>query len=358
MSTSEQKTTKGKGEAKASPAPSLENATKPSAPAKSKPVTPAPATPAETEKEIEERLRAKIEAEYAEKAKETVVKDTPGSQEEIAKAVAKTSEELGAKPINRIVIIRANNVATNGEVQLGQLLPGNKKGYHVYKNDFDVYVTGLTDEELMEINKRLPVWDVERKIPNPEFWKKYSLVLGTSEKRLHIDKNDRQFIDWKVALSHPDIANSESKLNSRTPFFIVDEEAEAEQSNRELNALTKSYNYITNMTATEKKAFLSLLGIPSKDSTESVATLHLRQQAEEFPEKFVSYYEDTSKKEKLIISEMVEYNVLRKSNGAYYYNEVLLAVDMLATVQWMSDPKNQEVKLKLMQQLELAKKQG
>jgi hypothetical protein len=320
MSTSEIKTSKGNGAEKSAPAsPTLEAATK--------------------------KPAAKKEPKVA-------------SQEEIANAIAAKNEELELEELDRLIVIRANNVATTGEVTLGQLLPGTKRSYHVYKNDFGVYETGLTKDELIELNNELPVWDEKRKRPNPEFWQKYSLNLTTSEKRLRVDQNAKHYIDWKVALTHPDIANSESKLNSRTPFFIVDEEAEAEQSNIELNALTKAYNYISQMSTTEQKAFLSLLGIPSKDSSPSVAILHLRQQAEQSPTKFVAYYEDGSKKEKVIISEMVDYNVLRKSNGAYYYNEVLLAVDMLAAVQWMSDPKNQEVKLKLMQQLELAKRRG
>lgn len=349
MNTSENKTSNGKGAEKSAPAPTtLETTTSSSKEMKSQ---------AEIEKQIEERLRKKLEAEYAAKAKETEAKKL-SPQEELAQAVNAKSIELGTPDANRVIIVRAKNVASDGEVRLGQLLPGIKKGYHVYKNEFGLYETGMTNQELISLNERLPVWDKEKGIPDPEFWQKYSLTLTTSEKRLHIDKSPRHYIDWKVALSHPDIANRESDLTSRTPFYIVDEEAEAKQSNMELDALTKAYNYITKMSPTEKRSFLSLLGVPSKDSTDSVVILHLRQQAEQAPSKFVAYYEDGAKGEKVIISEMVDYNILRKVNGAYYYNESLLAVDMLAAVQWMSDLKNQDVKLKLMQELEVSKRKG
>jgi len=341
---------------KAAPKPTLETSTSP-APAKEK--LSEKAVPAKTPAEIEAKLRAELEQEYADKyakqAGEKKVTEKPANQEDIADAIRKSSAANGANEVDRVIIIRAKNVASSGEVQLGQLLPGIKRGYHVYKNEFGAYVTGLTDDELKRLNKVLPVWDVDRNIPNEEYWKSYVLSLGTSEKRLRVDKAERHFIDWKVALSHPDIANTESDMTSRTPFFIVDEEAEANKSNKELDALTASYNALSEMSPQEKRSFLSLFGVSTKDSSDSVITLHLRQQAEEAPLKFVAMFKDTSKAEKITLSEMVEFGVLRKASGAYYFNESLIAVDLLSAVQWMSDPTNQDVKLLLLQELEVTK---
>ena len=110
------------------------------------------------------------------------------------------------------------------------------------------------------------------------------------------------------------------------------------------------------MAPSERRAFLSLFGVGTINSSDEVVTMNLSEKAQEGPQKFVSMYEDDNKTDKIVINEMVEHNVLQRREGAIWFNDALIGPDFAATVVWMAQPKNQDIKLKLMQQLEIAKR--
>ena len=319
------------------------------------------------ELELREKIEAETEAKYlakyqkeeeARKAKETEEVSEGPNRDALEKALKKQDEELknSAYVGDVIVKIRASNpAAREGTTVVGQLLPGIKRGFGVSKNEFGIYNTGFTDKELKAF-KTLPVWDKELERPNPKFWDGYQLILTSSEKRLNITKSEEHRIHHRIATIHEGIANSEDKVNSSTLFFILDEEAEAENANRELDYLTSSFTYIQKMSPSERRSFLSLFGVPTKNTSDNVIVAGLRQQAESSPQKFIKLYEDDNRKDKIIINEMVEYGILAKREGAFWFNEILIGTEFASTVAWMVDPLNQDVKRKLMQHLEIAKK--
>lgn len=331
---------------------------------------PAPAAPQISDEQlarIREEEKAKLEKEMQEKylkeqeerlAKEANQKQEQpvASSEDIGAAIDKKMEEIGSPVVEKVIKIRPSSVA-KGEARVGQLLPNVKRGFGVGKDNFGIFHTGFSEKELKSF-KQLPVWDYEFNRPKDEFWNNFQLMLTTSEKILNPARSEEHRIFARIAEMHPEIANSESEINSRTLFYIVDEEREAESANLELDALTQAYVYIQKMAPSERRAFLSLFGVGTKDSSDNVVTMNLRKEAEAAPQKFVKLYEDDNKADKILINEMVEFGVLQKREGAFWYNESLIGTGFSETVVWMSKPANQDIKIKLMQMLEVYKRRG
>lgn len=347
-----------------------------------------------TEKEIKEETAKMGQGEtpvpsFAKKATETLVSETavveppakispeeqkpmiPTSPSEVDSTQAKSNQAVEAPKVDlRAAIekqqeekLNAKKVNTNRQIlikpvsigsEIGDLLPGARKTYSPYKSASGRWVTGLTDDELQKF-ETIEVWDPVLKRPNDAFWSNYSLQLTSAKKVLYIDENERHLIDYKFALSIPEIANTYNERNDDTPFYIVDDEREAEIDNMEFDELTEAYTILKSMTLAQRRGFAVLLGIPVRYSSDSVVLKALREEADNDPKNFIAEWKDAGRDTKTLLHELVEYGIIQKRVDSYYFNDALLGIDELSSVQWLSSPENSDVKLKLKQQLEALK---
>ena len=243
------------------------------------------------------------------------------------------------------VIIRTVKVGTG----YGELLDGVARAYKPGKNrSTRKYNMGLTEEDKKTLKEI---------VVDEEYADKYSLTLiAGKEHTLYPHKNERDFIDYKFALMHKKIANNKSAVNSSHDFYIVDEEEEAKEVSNNLTYLKDAYVKLDDMGPTERREFLTLFGIPSKESSDDVVIKKLKEQVDNNPESFVRLYDDVQRKTKVLLNQLEEYGIIVKRGISYYHNENLIGTDYAAAIVFLEEPKNQSVKIQLRAYLEETKK--
>lgn len=222
-----------------------------------------------------------------------------------------------------------------------------------------LYKTGLTREEEKEYEKilNLAPGTLGRK---SEFW-------GNLEIRVNNDKSTRFALSGpmdelreKVIMAHSKIANSELHLAS-TPnalFYIDDPEEKAKLESAKIDYELKALDEYTTLAIEDKRAMLRLYGHSGVDDmSETMIKTELYKEVKKDPMYFVKKLAKPQEmKNEALLKELIEKRIVTKKGAHYMYNEDTIGGSTDAALGYLADPKNQSIKLILMDKVKQLRK--
>jgi hypothetical protein len=178
--------------------------------------------------------------------------------------------------------------------------------------------------------------------------------------------NLKQALDmlrYKILLSNTMLVSpsyDERTLKATYEFMIVDEGLVTSRKVEEAEMRSKAYVKYAEITATEAsmKGFIKSLGrtIPinhTKDWLKSEILTVLENDSDQF----LRVVEDPLYDQKIFVQEAVEAKAInRMSNKRYTLDTGVELGDLHSTIQYLTDPDNQEVKMRIKSRIEMAKK--
>lgn len=221
----------------------------------------------------------------------------------------------------------------------------------LYKNGLSV-----SDEEYYEKELNLPKGTLNKR---STFWGDLQIRLNNDKITIFSIVSPMDELKHKMILAHTKIANSETEV-STTPnaeFFIYDPEATAKIESAKIDFELEALDLFNSLSLEERKNMLRVYGKRGTDDmSETMVRTEIFKKLKENPKDFI---EAASKKEtqiKGMIENLIEKGVIKKK-GTYFYNgEDLLGSSSDEVVGYLSDMKNQAVKLALESKLKSKKK--
>lgn len=222
-----------------------------------------------------------------------------------------------------------------------------------------LYKTGLTKEQEKHYEKELGL--------APGTLGKKSTFWGDLEIRLNNDKSTRLTLSGpmdelkeSVIKQHSKIANSELHLgNSPSAMFYIDDpEEKAKLESAKIDYELQALDEFTTLSIEDKRAMLRLYGHSGVDDmSETMVKAELYKEVKKDPMYFVKKLAKPSEmKNEALLKELVEKRIVTKKGAHYMYNEDILGASTDAALGYLADPKNQSVKLILMDKVKQLRK--
>lgn len=222
-----------------------------------------------------------------------------------------------------------------------------------------LYKTGLSteDEAYYEKELNLPKGTLSKR--NADFW-------GDMEVRLRNDKltifnivNAYDELKFRMLQEHDWIANTEHDVpgNSTAKFYIYDPEAASKIEAAKMEFEFAAIEAFTVASIEEKRGLLRIFGKRGVDSmSETMVKAELYKEVKKDPKEFLRLIKSKDTPTRALLEALLEKEVIKKK-GTYFYNgEDLLGSSTDEVVGYLSDLKNQAVKIALENKLKPSKK--
>ena len=213
-----------------------------------------------------------------------------------------------------------------------------------------VYKTGLSiaEEDHYEKELNLPKGTLSKR--NANFW-------GDMEVRLNNDKltifnlvNLYDELKLKMLQQHDWIANTEHDVvgNSTAKFYIYDPEAASKIEDAKMESEFNAIEAFTNLSVEDRRGLLRVYGKRGVDDMkETMVKTELYKFVKSDPKEFTRLALSKDTPIKALLENLIEKGIIKKK-GTYYYNgEDLLGSSTDEVVSYLTDPKNQAIKLSL-----------
>ena len=219
------------------------------------------------------------------------------------------------------------------------------------------YNTGLTLEEEKELEKalRLKEGSLDK---NSTYWKDY--VVHIHDRELELDLNiPKDLLDYKILCNSPKVAKSlKAHLAGDSPkavYYIQNFEEEAKTENVEVQVKKKAWKKFATMTIADMKQVLKLMGRNADTATDEIVENTLSGIIENTPEEFNKIVGLDNFKTRLLIEDLLHKNLLRKVGSKYLYADDVIGYTLDEAIQYLNDPKNQEILITLQEKLKAKK---
>jgi len=217
-------------------------------------------------------------------------------------------------------------------------------------NKFGWYNTGLTEDEERKYEKLLGLKQGELSKKSP-FWGTVLKITLNNDKPTFIGlSGELDELKYKVILEHEKIANNYMELqkNPNAEFYIDDPESIAAMEASKIDLEMEAMEAMFKTTIEEKRGLLRLYGKKeTQKMTESMVKATLAKLIKENPEEFIHKTKDKALKTKMLIEELLEVGLFKKKGNYYYNGEDLIGTSTEEIVGYLTDMKNQSVKLNL-----------
>lgn len=170
-------------------------------------------------------------------------------------------------------------------------------------------------------------------------------------------KNDLDLIKVRVMQGSTIVANNEKEASEgEYDFYIFSEEEEMQQKAAKINVVNRARKLALEMARERKEWLITILkGEHVSGRSQEFVDVIIDELINSDAAVFVQYAEQD--KEELfnrhLLLQGVMTNVLTEDGPAIYYNGKKLGYDIDEALQYISDPKNQELKVRIMEKLNM-----
>lgn len=192
-----------------------------------------------------------------------------------------------------------------------------------------------------------------------KFYAEFTVMLTNQPRQFDMSEIKNKLV---VALlrNHPWVAKDSGEITQNTLYLLYDEVEEAKKENKAFDYELKAYKYLYDMSANEKAQFLKLFGYKRTESVNpEVISKRLKDKAKEDPKLFVETYEDKAKDIRIMIEDLLQYGIVKRIGGVFYFGKVQDGIPMGSTieqaVEFIRDPKNNALVDQLIKMLDTKK---
>ena len=224
----------------------------------------------------------------------------------------------------------------------------------VYKNRMPL--RGITEEEeakfLPQIHGVSPS-DKDFRRESDKYWREMGFMIpyggleleaGKDEEGNPIDLND--YLRYRFAIAHPEVAISESKRSATTRFFIEDPETKKDAANRRRQILDKADEvYLKIKKIDDTVAMILSIMLPTANTqylSKEAKLTTLRELRDKDPRLFVSLATDTTLKYKSLLTRLHSADVISRMGETYIYKDITMGHTEEQAIAWVKDKGNSE----------------
>ncbi len=222
--------------------------------------------------------------------------------------------------------------------------------------------TGLTAEDEARLEKALKLSPGSLSKYNEDYWANYKIKIPKEGKMLYME-NPKDELDALVLKAHPHIANSAMEVadSPGASHFLTSVNAEAEVNNAKEKAERSAVKRYGQLSSAEMIDVLRVYALSSGKATAKITKstpvdlieTTLYNKLKEDPDEFLRILEDPNFKTRVLIDKLVSAKVLIRSGSKYIvHGGDSIGATLQDTIDFIDDPRNQDVKLSLMSKLE------
>jgi len=219
--------------------------------------------------------------------------------------------------------------------------------------------TGLDEETQRKLEKALSYKEGTLSRTNKEFWGKFRFGVGKDGLVLKPKTNAYDELIYRVCLAHQEIADSESKIDEKpfSRYVLSSEEDEIKAINEEFNSKLEAYELFRKMSQDQKVNFLISYGKnPGKSASIDFINAQLGKIIDSDPNIFISILKNPFYEKTVFVKKCVNAGVLKESGGKYMrHGGEIIGYSLDQTIEFLSNPENNEVYISLKAQLEALK---
>lgn len=229
-----------------------------------------------------------------------------------------------------------------------------------YKNCFDYIApywtrsgniyTGLSSDDEKRLEKKLG-FEEGKLAKSSEYWVTFCVKLGDQEKVLDTE-NPWDELQYLFLKGHKRVATSIADIKPATDYVLINKEAEAQESNRLNRRKRDAIKDFDKMSLEDMRKCLRLYGYKADSMSAELVESKMYQLVEKDPEKFFNKWVNNKVKDtEYIIAQAISKNIMRKSRNVYYHGTDIVGNSLSDTIAYMNDPKNQDLKLTILDEI-------
>lgn len=213
-----------------------------------------------------------------------------------------------------------------------------------------LYKTGLTlsDEEHYEKELNLPKGTLNKR--NADYWSDMEVRLRNDKLTIFNIVTAYDELKFKMLQQHDWIANTEHDVvgNSTARFYIYDPEAASKIESAKMEFEFAAMEAFHEATVEERRGLLRVYGKRGVDEmSETMVKTELFKEVKKDFKEFIRISKAKETPTKALLEALIEKDIIKKK-GTYFYNgEDLLGSSTDEVVSYLTDIKNQAVKLAL-----------
>lgn len=208
--------------------------------------------------------------------------------------------------------------------------------------------TGLTEGDAERLGKKLGL-DLS---PNSEFWKNF--YIRTADRDIIFETEDpSDELKYLFCKNHKRVKNSLFEHKATANFVLINQQEEAKKDNLFGRTKRAAIREFDKMSTDEMRKCLRLFGKASENLANDMVENRLFDIVEGDPQGFIDKWVNNSQREtQYIIERAVSMNIIRKNKRLYTYGSDTIGQGLEDAISYLNDPKNQDVKISIKQQIE------
>jgi len=151
-------------------------------------------------------------------------------------------------------------------------------------------------------------------------------------------------------------AKSLSEKSAKAEFVIFNEEQEAVVNITARKVKREAFSVFNAMSPTEMRDALTAMGKKADSVSNEIAEDMLGTIVETRPEYFLTIAKDKFFKEKVFLNKLIQQGIIKKGGSKVYYDQEMLGHDVESAIEYLTNPKNDNVVEALKKQLKEIKK--
>jgi hypothetical protein len=253
----------------------------------------------------------------------------------------RTVAAASVRPTNIVTVkpIRIYN-RKEGSTQGVSILPGAKHVMGTITDGYGVMITGITEEEYAELK-------ISKEVSYKDFFKPFKVILTDAITTLDLSR-EQDYLKYRFLLTRPEIAKTPEDTSAKTRFVLYDEEEEAKKLTVTGDKKMEAYIILNNMSFEDQLNFLKLFGHVTKGLSPTVVKGKLITIVEKNASQFLTKFNDKNRADRIFLESLIQARILDKRGTSYYYNEELLGATEDITIQYLKNPKNNDLRINLL----------
>jgi hypothetical protein len=208
--------------------------------------------------------------------------------------------------------------------------------------------TGLTRDDEVRLGGALGL-DLSR---NSDFWNGFYVRIGGTD--VFLDTNDpMDELRYIFLKNHKRVKTSMFERKATADYLLINQEEEAKRENLFNKSKTDAIVEFKKMSITDMRKCLRLFGFSSENVGSELVENRLFNIIQENPTMFLSkWVENKDREVTVLIEEAIAKNVIRRNKNVYKYGSDIIANSLEEAIDFIKNPKNQDIKLAIMNEID------
>lgn len=208
--------------------------------------------------------------------------------------------------------------------------------------------TGLTREDEKRIGEILGL----NLAVSSDFWKTFFVRVGATDIFLETE-DPMDELRYLFLKNHKRVKTSLFENKAGANYILINQEEEAKRENLFNKTKTDAIVEYKKMSLTDMRKCLRLFGQSSENVGSELVENRMFTIISENPKMFMDKWVNNKDRElSVLIEEAVSKNVIRRNKNVYKYGSDVIAYSLEDAIDFIKDPKNQDIKLAMIMEMD------